>query len=116
MFLYSVYDDLTEEFSAPFMVKNDKLAIHGFENDLANIAEQSVRRRTGIDVSNYTLYKIAEFDTENLLYPLKVLDQRVIYQGRDFDLTEYLELLEQAKKHDAFDITDALKQEIEGDK
>lgn len=58
--LYSVYDCVAKEFSAPTLAKNDGVASRMFLNSISKLP----------NTSDLKLYQIGEFDVEDLINPL----------------------------------------------
>lgn len=58
MNLYSLYDKTSEEFNAPFMVKNDKLAIKAVNTFIDSKNNQ-------ITADDFDLFCVGVFDTDN---------------------------------------------------
>lgn len=58
--LYSVWDDVAKEFSAPTLAKNDGVASRMFLNSISKLP----------NTSDLKLYQIGEFDVDDLVNPV----------------------------------------------
>lgn len=101
MILCSIYDTDAEEYSAPFAIKNEKVAVSGFKNDLRNVLENSLKKRTGIDITKFVLYKVADYYPEEQALPICGCHAEPLYFGSDFDVEEYNATLKQLKMEDS---------------
>lgn len=58
--LYSVYDEVAKEFSAPTLAKNDGVASRMFLNSISKLP----------NCSDLKLYQVGEFDIEDKINPV----------------------------------------------
>lgn len=64
MKLYSVYDNSTEEYSAPMCCKNDNLAVRSFVQFLWQAKQNAKKMHFVWDDSEFSLKCIGEFDAD----------------------------------------------------
>lgn len=71
--MYSLFDKTSEEFNAPFLMKNDKLAIKAVKTFLAGKENQ-------VTINDFDLYCVGTFDVDNgkvksLFIPIDLKEQ-----------------------------------------
>ncbi|MDR2602611.1 MAG: hypothetical protein LBC53_09220 [Spirochaetaceae bacterium] len=73
VFLYSVRDDLAEQFGPPLLAVNDKVAVRQAVNLLSS--------SPGLDVTDYSLFKLCSWNPDSVDSPISDVGVSLISDG-----------------------------------